>query len=198
MRQKVWKQPHWCGLGERQELVFGNKCVWPHITSNFFFFFKPRKKKFFSCLCCFHKAKHLTQTWELQYINLLNQLEPEHPGQLAATTHIHTGTHPKNCKTKKKASEQTDWACCSLTCTTCTGGPLRSSTGSSIPVHGGLWWGEHPTLTQRGSGCCKGLAALIPSRLVHGIWIGNRHGHMHGEVLLGQRCGLKETDKHKY
>lgn len=92
-----------------------------------------------------------------------------------------------------------DWGCCPLTCTACTGGPLGASTRARIPVQGGLWRGEHPTVIQRGCSCCQGLAAQSPSSwLVHGIRIGYRHGNMHGEVLLRQCCRLHEDDKHKW
>lgn len=88
-----------------------------------------------------------------------------------------------------------DWGCCTLTC---TGGPLGSSTWAHIPVQRGLWRGQHPTVTQGGCSCCQGLAAQSPSWLVHGIRIGHRHCHMHGEVLLRQCCGLHEGDKHTH
>lgn len=90
----------------------------------------------------------------------------------------------------------TDWECCPLTCTACTGGPLGTSIGAHIPVQRGLWRGQHPTITQGGCGCCQGLATQSPPWLVHGIRIGYRHCHMHGEVLLRQCCGLQEGDKH--
>ena len=85
---------------------------------------------------------------------------------------------------------------CPLTCTACTGGPLGASTRAHIPVQRGLWRGQHPTVTQGGGGRCQGLATQSPSWLVHGIRIGHRHCHMHGEVLLRQCCGLQEGDKH--
>lgn len=83
-----------------------------------------------------------------------------------------------------------------LTCAACTGGPLRASTWAHIPVQRCLWRGQHPTVTEGGCGCCQGLATKSPSRLVHGIRIGYRHCHVHGEVLLRQCCGLQERDKH--
>ncbi|TNN28097.1 hypothetical protein EYF80_061755 [Liparis tanakae] len=57
-----------------------------------------------------------------------------------------------------------------------------------MPVQRGLWRRQHPAVTQGGGGGCQRLAAQSPPRLVHGIRVGDRHRHMHGEVLLRQCC----------
>lgn len=87
---------------------------------------------------------------------------------------------------------------CLLTCVACTGLSLGASTRANIPVQRSLWGGQQPAVTERGCGCCQGLAAQSPSWLVHGIRVGYRHCHMHGEVLLRQCCRLQGGDKHTH
>ena len=74
-----------------------------------------------------------------------------------------------------------------LTCVACAGGPLLGApAGAQVPVEGrGVRRrGQHPAVAQ---------GALADALLVHGgVGVGDGHGHVHGEVLLGQRCGLQE------
>lgn len=99
---------------------------------------------------------------------------------------------PLNCLVLAECSSWTSWlAHCWLTC---AGGPLRSSTRAHIPVQRGLCRGQHPTVAQRSCGRCQGLAAQSTPGLIHGVRVGHRHCHMHGEVLLRQGCGLQEEN----
>lgn len=81
-----------------------------------------------------------------------------------------------------------------LTCAAFTGGPLRTTACAQIPVDRCLRRGQHPIVAEGGCSCCQGLASQSCTWLVHGIGIGYRHSHVHGEVLLGQCCRLKKRD----
>lgn len=100
-----------------------------------------------------------------------------------------TGRRSK-CTVNKIKSEEAGKKSYPLTCAAFTGGSLRTSAWAQIPVDRCLRRGQHPIVTEGGCSCCQGLAAQSCTWLVHGIGVGYRHGHVHGEVLLGQGCRL--------
>lgn len=93
-----------------------------------------------------------------------------------------------------KGSDEASQKSSALTCAAFAGGSLRTSARAQVPVDRCLRRGQHPIVAEGGGGCCQGLATQSCTWLVHGVGVGHRHGHVHGEVLLGQRCRLQDTD----